>query len=259
MKHLFCSTIAIATVVLAVPAASAAEKAVVDASANVKLVSAGETIPVARIPDGPYLRTVNDPNDIIWDRIPEYRVHMTPAPPVHQSVTLRVDYSDSRDAYIMLARTSDRFYIRMRWNDDQADTQTLRDRFTDGAAVQFSLNDMTTSYMMGTGPDAPVNIWYWSPDQTTIQNLAAGGHGSTTILKDQPVSGAAEYRSKLNEGASQWVVVMSRELDADGDYHVSFQQPQVPVSFALWDGSKAQRDGNKNVSHGWILADLGAE
>lgn len=259
MKHMFRTLIALTTTVVITPVALAQNAAVFNVNENVKLVSTGDTVPVARIPDGVYLRTVNDPNDIIWDRIPEYRVHMTPAPAMHRSVTLRVNYQDSRDAYIMLARTSDRFYIRMRWSDDSMDAKTLRDRFADSAAVQFSLGDNTTSYMMGTGPDAPVNIWYWNSAKKDVQNLAAGGFGSTTILPDQTVSGAAQYSTSARDGSGQWVVVMSRKIDAKGDHQVSFDRAHIPLSFALWEGSKAQRDGNKNISHGWILAEMGAE
>lgn len=257
MKVLFYSTVALTAMALTGPASAANDAASIEVNANVKLVTTGQSVSVARIPDGVYLRTVNDPNDIIWDRIPEYRVHMTPAPALHPSVALRVNYEESRDVYVMLARTSERFYVRMRWHDNTMDEQTLRDQFTDGAAVQFSLHDEATSYMMGTDADAPVNIWYWSPDQASVQNLAAGGHGSTTMLNEQPVSGAAEYVPPTAQGAGQWVVVMSRPLDTAGDYQVSFDQATVPMSFALWDGSKAQRDGNKNVSHGWILAEMG--
>ena len=49
--------------------------------ANVKQVSAGDAVPVAKIPSGVYLRTVNDPDDTIWERLPEYRIRLEPAPP----------------------------------------------------------------------------------------------------------------------------------------------------------------------------------
>lgn len=257
MPHKAFITITLAAA-LAAPAVLAQSIGIVEA--NVKLVEGGDVVPVARIPDGIYLRTVNDPNDIIWDRIPEYRLHVTPAPPVHESVDLRYDYDDEgRAAYFMVARTSDRFYLRMRWRDDTMDTETLRDRFRDGAAVQFSLGDDDTSYIMGDGPDAPVNIWYWRSDNGDVQSLAAGSPGTTTILENQPVSGAAEYMPSTTEGASQWVVVMSREIDAFGDHQVSFDRAQIPIAFAFWQGSDDQRDGQKNVSDGWILAEMGSE
>ncbi|MEO0763781.1 MAG: dimethylsulfide dehydrogenase, partial [Pseudomonadota bacterium] len=130
-------------------AAPALAESIVEA--NTALLEAGDRVTASRIPDGIYLRNVNDPDDIIWERLPEYRVSMLPAPAVHQSVELRVDYdADAIPVYLNLARTADRFYVRMRWRDDSRDAVTAMDRFRDGAAVQFSLGDDNTSYVMGT-------------------------------------------------------------------------------------------------------------
>ena len=120
---------------LSTPTLSAAQSM---AEANVKLIEAYDTVKVSTIPDGIYLRTVNDPDDIIWERLPEYRVAMSPAPAVHESVELRVNY-DAEVSYLnmTLAKTSERFYVRLRWVDDTRDTATAFDRFRDGVAVQF--------------------------------------------------------------------------------------------------------------------------
>ena len=40
---------------------------------TIREVKAGDLIKVARLPDEIYLRDVNDPDEIIWDRIPAYR------------------------------------------------------------------------------------------------------------------------------------------------------------------------------------------
>lgn len=225
--------------------------------ANVKLLEAGDTVAVSRIPEGIYLRSTNDPDDVIWERLPEYRVHVVPAPAVHESVELRVDYDDEGQyVFLTFARTEDRFYLRMRWRDETADTVTRSDRFSDAVAVQFSLGDDETSYVMGDGPDAPVNIWYWRSDLGDIQSLAAGGPGSTTTLDDQPVSGDAMYVDKRGNDANEWTVVMSREIATEGDYQVSLEQETVPMAFALWQGAKDERDGLKRVSDGWILVDM---
>ena len=99
--------VGIATIAL-VGAASAEADSLVEA--NVKELMAGDEVAVSRIPDGVYLRSVNDPDDVIWERLPEYRTHVAPAPPVHESVDLRMDYEDEgRDVYFTLARTSERF------------------------------------------------------------------------------------------------------------------------------------------------------
>ncbi len=242
---------------LASPLVSASDSLV---DANIKLIEPGETVQVSRIPDGIFLRTVNDPDDIVWQRLPEYRAHLVMAPPVHESVDLRYDYEDEgKDVYFTVARTSDRFYVRLRWHDATADTVTASDRFRDGAAVQFAIGDEETSYIMGNGPEMPVNIWYWRSDNGTVQSLAAGGPGSTTLLDQQPVSGGSLYVPDEDPEANQWVLVMSRPIASEGDYQVSFDRKTVPISFALWQGHKDQRDGLKSASEDWIMVDLSAE
>jgi DMSO reductase family type II enzyme heme b subunit len=143
----------------------------------------------------------------------------------------------------------------MRWRDDSYDTATTSNQFRDAAAVQFSLGDDNTSYLMGTGPQEAVNIWYWPGDGGAVQNLAAGGYGSTTILPTQTVSGQGHYEN--NDGdPNEWAVVMSRPLEVGGDYEASFRRLEVPVAFAVWQGSDGQRDGLKHVSDGWVMLQL---
>lgn len=226
------------------------------ADPTIRKVQAGDTINVARLPDKVYLRDVNDPDDIIWDRIPTYRIYMTMAPPVHPSVKLRFDPSQAKHLYFQLARTADRFYARLRWQDPSENRKTTSSEFRDGVALQFSLGGEDTSYMMGSGPDQPVNIWYWRADKETIENLAAGGYGSTTRLPDQPVSGESSYTEARSKQNNQWRVVMSRKLKSEGGHQIDLREGKVPMAFALWQGAEGQRDGNKRVSHNWLLVDM---
>ena len=92
-----------------------------------------------------------------------------------------------------------------------------------------------------------------------MESLAAGGAGSTTRLDEQPVSGDSLYRSNEESPVGQWIVVMSRPLDVEGDHQISFAREKLPIAFALWQGSDGQRDGLKSVTEDWIIADLGAE
>lgn len=224
--------------------------------ANVKLIEPYGVVPVARIPEGVYLRSVDDPDDIIWERLPEYRVTLYPAPPVHDSVFLRHDPDlPPRDVIFAVARTDGRFYVRLRWRDGSDDSLRTRDRFVDGVAVQFSMGDDTTSYMMGTGPEEPVNIWYWAADSNAAQSLGAGGPGSTTLLDSQPVTADSRYVPSDTPEAGQWVVVMSRPLSEADLNQVNFDRDELAIAFALWQGENDERDGLKSVSDGWILVD----
>ena len=232
-----------------------AQQATTVADPTVQDVHAGDTIPASRIPDNIYLRDVNAPDDIVWDRIPAYRTFVTVAPPVHPSTKLRFDPAQGQHLYFQVARTSKRFYVRMRWHDDSQNDKSTVDAFADGAAIQFALNGNDTNYMMGSGPEKPVNIWYWRADDDAVDNLAAGGFGSTSILPQQPVTGKAAFRLLENRD-TEWHLVMSREIDSEGDHLVGLKEGRVPIAFALWQGAEHQRDGNKRVSHNWILVDV---
>lgn len=220
-------------------------------------------VPVARIPDGVFLRTGDDPLDDIWNRLPAYRLMLDPAPPVHPSVQLRYDpTTPPRALYITPARTSERLYLRLRWPDENRDDVIKHGRFQDAAAVQFALGDTETSFVMGSGPDAPVNIWYWAADDDRVESLGAGGPGSSTRLDRQPVSGGGQYIAGDGSGAGQWVVVMSRAIgpvdsgQGERGHQVTFDRAEVPAAFALWQGANGERDGFKSVSLGWIQLQL---
>ncbi|NLJ12473.1 MAG: dimethylsulfide dehydrogenase [Gammaproteobacteria bacterium] len=224
---------------------------------NIAEIKPGDTVKVSRIPDNIYLRTQNDPDDIIWDRLPTYRSQLYAAPPVHQSVNLRFAEGATRTKhiYFQVARTSERFYIRLRWKDPSENIATTVDEFADGVAVQYALKGDDTSYMMGSGEEKPVNIWYWRAGSAQVENLAAGGFGSTTTLEQQTVSGASAYIKQRIAQDNEWHVVMSRAFKASDKYDVNFERKAVPMAFAVWQGSDKERDGNKRITHTWIMLD----
>ena len=233
-----------------------AQQAITEADPTVRDVGAGETVHAAQMPERIYLRGPNDPDDIIWSRIPAYRTFLSAAPPVHASTALRFEPKEGMHLYFQVARTSERLYVRLRWKDATQNRSTTVDAFSDGVAVQWALNGADTSYMMGSGPKKPVNIWYWRADHEAVENLAAGGFGSTTHLPEQSVTGNALYHARRNERDNEWFVVMSRPLASQGKHQADLQKGVIPVAFALWQGEDSQRDGNKRVSHGWILVNV---
>lgn len=233
-----------------------AQQPTTEADPTIPDVRAGETVYATQLPEPIYLRDANDPDDIIWVRIPAYRTLLSTAPPVHRSTALRFDPKEGVNLYFQVARTSERLYVRLRWQDATQNHNTSVDAFSDGAAIQWALNGADTSYMMGSGPQKPVNIWYWRADRGEVENLAAGGFGSTTHLPEQPVTGKAVYHAQRNARDNEWHVVMSRLLVSQGKYQANLQKGALPVAFALWQGEEGQRDGNKRVSHGWILLNV---
>ncbi len=240
---------------LAIAPLASAQQAITPGDPTVREIRAGETVPVARLPDHIYLRSDNDPDSIIWARIPAYRTFLTAAPPVHPSTLLRFEPKKGEYLYFQFARTAERFYVRMRWKDSSEDRQTTVDKFRDGAAIEFALNGFDTSYMMGSGPEKPVNIWYWHPDRDQVEDLIAAGYGTTSNLPEQEVTAQSQYAVRGNDRDNEWHVVMSRKLGVSGNNQVGLHAGTIPVAFAVWQGEEGQRDGNKRVSHNWILVD----
>ena len=222
-------------------------------------VKPGETIPVTVIPSGVFLRVANDPQEILWDRIPEYQVQLMPAPFVHASTELRKDSVGAPiPLFFSIASDRERLYVKLRWVDATPDQELRSDHSRDGAAVQFSLDpEAQTSHMMGS-PELPVNIWYWHADSDQAENLGAGGFGSATTLESQPVSARSYYQRARLDDDNQWILVMSRPLDVDAAHTAEFAPGVVqPLAFAVWEGATGQRDGLKRTTPGWIKVDLG--
>ena len=91
---------------------------------------------------------------------------------------------------------------------------------------------------------------------SSVEDLNAVGFGTLTTqpIEGQDVRGASEYR----DGA--WRVVMSRRLRS-GDPNDAVLRPAgaaTVVAFAVWDGSRGDRDGQKSVST-WLALSLPEE
>ncbi len=221
------------------------------------LVTAGSEVPVALFPADVFMHNRNDPQSSLWERIPMWQIELTPAPAVHPSIALRQKADAPKTTlYFQVASDRQRLYFRLRWRDPTADVKTTSDRFRDGVAVQFALKGDETSYMMGSR-DRPVNIWYWRSDTNDGEDLAAGGPGSTARLAAQHLEAGSVYTQDTVSENNQWIVVLSRPLQANSPFHVPLSRMDiVPVNFAVWQGAAQQRDGHKNAGTGWTRISL---
>lgn len=76
-------------------------------------------------------------------------------------------------------------------------------------------------------------------------SLAAGGPGSATFRP--PISQSVDAIGQWNDG--QWCVVFRRSLTAgDGEGVALSQGERTSVGFAIWDGARGDRNGQKMVS-----------
>lgn len=91
---------------------------------------------------------------------------------------------------------------------------------------------------------------------SSVEDLNAVGFGTLTTqaAAGQNVHGASEHRDGV------WRVVMSRAL-SDGDPNDAVLRPgtaAATVAFAVWDGSRGDRDGLKSVST-WLSLSMPAQ
>ena len=177
----------------------------------------------------------------------------------------------------------DRLYVMLEWVDSTTDLVTDRpESFTDAAAIQFPAVAASTvpAICMGQA-DQAVNIWQWRHDQQQelpslpedgyvdlypsdddsfypareagnplaqeerrpVRNLVAGGFGTLTS------SHAADLIGSGIHAGGRWMVVFSRPFTPKGPLQPEFtSDTPVDVAFAIWDGSKGERDGMKSVS-----------
>lgn len=176
----------------------------------------------------------------------------------------------------------DRLYVMLEWTDSTADhVSDGYEAFTDSAAVQFpAIAGSEVPYICMGQADQAVNIWQWradhqgeppglpengyvdlypstddlyfparaagnplAGDRSPAQNLVAGGFGTLTASENGALEGHGVHQG------NQWAVVFSRPFQPNGDLQPEFAPAQpIDVAFAVWDGSRMERDGIKSVS-----------
>lgn len=176
----------------------------------------------------------------------------------------------------------DRLYVMLEWDDATSDqVSDGYEAFTDAAAIQFpAIAGSEVPYICMGQADQAVNIWQWRADHESerpglpengyvdlypstddlyfparaagnplagppspAQNLVAGGFGTLTASENGGLEGHGVHQG------SQWAVVFSRPFQPAGDLQPEFASAQpIDVAFAVWDGSRMERDGIKSVS-----------
>lgn len=199
-------------------------------------------IPVHYATEGESLEA---PDGAGWSRAPAATVSLAAsgaAVPASDDVTVtRLN--------VEAARTDDRLYLRLSWADGTRDTSAAEIRgFADAVAVQLPANASARPPIAMGRTDNPVNVWYWAADGTS-EELLAGGPGTTTRFADSRVTTDAAYRD------GRWHVVFSRPLEAASTNRTSVPtEADMDIALAVWNGSNAERSGQKAVSNWYYLA-----
>lgn len=182
---------------------------------------------------------LEDPEAEAWEEVDSETVVLSSA----DSGLPGADDTSVGLADVETAYTDERIHIRVTWDDaEPAEDVTDPREFPDAVAVQFPLEQEAEPAIAMGSEDEPVNVWYWNADDG-VEELYAGGMGSTTEMEDSAVSAEATHTG------DEWQVVFTRELEADERQRTDFATDQrLNVAFAVFDGTNQERAGVKAAS-----------
>ena len=193
-----------------------------------------------------------------WSRSEENAIPLAPAPvTLTAAVSLPMALSQGHGAVSALSARAvhdgETLSIRLAWEDAQKDDRIADlDRFADAAAVLFPLLADANPVTMGD-EQQPVNAWLWKADRPEAFDVIARGY-STSRRRPARESGLTA-RGLHRDGT--WIVVFQRRLRRAGSEFTDFQPGGTSkIAFAVWEGSNAERAGQKAVSGAFIDLEL---
>ncbi|MFQ5854854.1 MAG: c-type cytochrome [Anaerolineae bacterium] len=202
---------------------------------------------VARRVEGPLPTTPDDP---AWDQTEAFFYPLVgqimQAPrwfiPSIDAITVRAVYNDE-ELSLLLA-----------WDDRSENRVPGGDTAVDSVAVQFPMvipEGTERPYFLEGDPRHPVNIWHWQADGDGLEELSAGGLGTTEPQEaaSQGLTGGSIYQD------GQWQLVIKRALVSDDPRNdIQFESGRfIPIAFSAWDGQNGEEDAHRAVSTWYLL------
>lgn len=195
-----------------------------------------------------------------WTGLERIGIDLIPAPVamavgVSGQMALSHGHGKVRRVEARLAHNGQTLNIRLSWQDARKDDRIEDlDRFSDGAAVVFPLLKDADPFTMGDA-QRPVNAWLWKADRTEPFDVIARGYATS---QRRPASTSQlEANALYREG--KWHLVFQRPLEPGSGEFTRFTPGQpVKVAAAIWEGSNAERAGQKAISGAFIDLELEA-
>ena len=184
-----------------------------------------------------------------WSSAEEQTVYLYPQVSVRlndKKANAEIPKKQPVEAKVKVLYNNKNIAIYIRWEDKTPSIQKTYSTttFGDGVSIEFPVkygNGTSLPYVGMGDENHPVVVY--------LQKNVAGrdyqkvfiseGFGSLTETKENGV----EIQMKYKNG--EWVAVFKRPLKTGNN---SLASGLVPIAFAIWDGNKYERDGNKSLS-----------
>jgi DMSO reductase family type II enzyme heme b subunit len=185
-----------------------------------------------------------------WALPAEQRIALIPAPvtlaaAVSPQMALRQTHGRVHALSARALHNGEMLSVRLAW-EDPAEDDEIRDldQFADAAAIMFPLLADANPFTMGD-EQQPVNAWLWRADRPEPFDVIARGY-STSQRRAASESGLV---ARGGHRGGKWVVVFQRPLlPGNGEFARFEPGTTAKIAFAVWDGSNAERAGQKAVS-----------
>jgi len=193
-----------------------------------------------------------------WAGLDGIGIDLIPAPvamalSVSSQLALSQNHGKVRRVEARLAHNGETLSVRLSWQDAQKDDRIEDlDRFVDGAAVLFPLLEEANPFTMGDA-QRPVNAWFWRADREEPFDVIARGYSTS---QRRPASSSQLEASALYRDG-EWHLVFQRPLQPTSGEFARFAPGQpAKIAFAIWEGSNAERSGQKAVSGAFLDLEL---
>jgi hypothetical protein len=115
---------------------------------------------------------------------------------------------------------------------------SVRQRYPDGFADDYLLDDDPVFQTARAAGNLLAQTTHASP----VENLVAANFGTLTTADLQDIDGKGAWKD------GRWRVLFARPLRTSSGYPSLAEGDSTNMAFAVWDGSKGNRDGIKSVS-----------
>ena len=190
-----------------------------------------------------------DPSAKEWQNAKTQTVYLYPQVSVRlndKKANSIIPKKEKIEAKVKVLYNSKNIAVYIKWKDNTPSIQPVydTDAFGDGVSVEFPNKfgkGITLPYIGMGDENHPVSVYLKKnvAGRDYQKSFISEGFGSLTEIKENGLQIKMSYKN------GEWTAIFKRPLKTDNS---DLSAGLVPVAFAIWDGNKYERDGNKALS-----------